>query len=191
MVTPRLTPPATAERRLRHPWRRLLAWWVDWLCIMAWAAVIAVIAVPLYLSGALRDLGPVAQNVVSAAALVIPVSLAFAVLESSRLHATLGKRVAGLTVVGADGTRVGFWRALLRNLVKIAVPWAIGHAAVYALTGSSGATPTVWLVLLTAAAYVLPTIWLVTLFVGAGRTPYDRLSGTGVTVRLGAMRRLV
>jgi len=42
----------------------------------------------------------------------------FPVLEASSLQASLGKRVLGIKVVTRDGQRVGFGRALARNLAK-------------------------------------------------------------------------
>jgi uncharacterized RDD family membrane protein YckC len=40
-------------------------------------------------------------------------------LESSRLQATLGKKIMGLQVVGPGGVRASFQAALIRNFVKI------------------------------------------------------------------------
>jgi hypothetical protein len=63
----------------------------------------------------------------------------------------------------------------------VAVPWTIGHAAVYGIVASGGeSTVPVQVWLLTAVAYVLPIAYVVTLFVGSGRTPYDRIAGTAV-----------
>ena len=66
--------------------------------------------------------------------------------------------------------------------MKIAVPWTIGHAAVYGIVASSAAgsiPPAVWAA--TAFAYALPLAYVASLFFGTGRTPYDRISGTTVT----------
>jgi uncharacterized RDD family membrane protein YckC len=43
-----------------------------------------------------------------------------AALESSRDQATIGKRVLGLVVCGADGRRLTFARAAIRTLAKLA-----------------------------------------------------------------------
>ena len=79
------------------------------------------------------------------------------------------------------GARVSWRRTLARNALKVAVPWTIGHAAAFNIVASSGASTVpvqVWL--LTAVAYALPIVYVVTLFVGSGRTPYDRIAGTTV-----------
>ncbi|MFE7508952.1 RDD family protein [Promicromonospora sp. NPDC057488] len=156
-----------------HGWRRIAAWLVDWLCFLVWLALLAAVGVPLYLSGVTAHWSAATTNVVSALVTAVPLTIFLAVLESGARQATVGKRVLGLKVVGAaDGERLSFAPALLRNALKVAVPWTIGHAAAIGLVGSSAVGP--GLVILTAAAYVLPVAYFVTLFVGQGRTPYDR-----------------
>ncbi len=168
----------------RHPWRRLLAWLIDWLCILVWVGVVAAVGVPLQLAGLTSGLSTFALNLVAALLVVVPVTLALAALESSRLRATPGKLAVRLRVVRTGTERApGFGRALARNAMKVALPWTIGHAAVYAIVGASGGVP-VWVWLLTGCAYALPAVWVVSLFVGSGRTPYDRAAGT-VVIRRG------
>jgi uncharacterized RDD family membrane protein YckC len=159
---------------VRHPWRRIAAWAVDCLAIAAWVGVTLLVGVPLYLAGLLRPSGFVLLNVVGALVVVIPVVLALAVLEH-RLGATIGKRVLKLTV-RREGRRPSFGRALVRNLLKVALPWLIGHAAVFAV--STDPTPLTSAAL--ALAYVLPLVYVVSLVVGRGRTPYDAVVGTVV-----------
>ena len=156
-----------------------MAWLVDWLCFLVWIALLAAIGIPLYLSGVTGQWSAVTTNVVAVLLTAAPLTILLAFLEAGPRQATIGKRVLGLKVVGArDGGRLSFAAALLRNVVKIAVPWTIGHAAAIALVGSSTIGP--GLLILTAAAYVLPIAYVVTLFVGAGRTPYDRAGGARV-----------
>lgn len=45
--------------------------------------------------------------------------LYYALQESGKAQATLGKRVMGIKVVGADGGRISFWRATGRTLGKL------------------------------------------------------------------------
>lgn len=175
----------TAEcvfRSRRHPGNRLLAWVVDWACILVWVAITAAIGVPLFLSGITGGLSIPALNAVATIVLVLPVTVGLALLEASTRESTFGKRVRRLRVVDSlTGSRVPLGRALLRNLVKVAIPWTLGHAAVYALIASGpDAPPAVGVWALTAAAYVLPIAYVVSLFVGDGRTPYDRLARTRV-----------
>lgn len=166
----------------RHPWERLLAWLVDWACVLGWVAVTAAVGVPLFLSGATSGLSIVALHVVAAVVMVIPVTFALAALESSSREGSIGKRVRRLAVVNSrNGGRVSFGRALLRNSVKITIPWLLGHAAVFEIVSSSesgSVPPSIWI--LTAVAYVLPVVYVVSLFVRSGRTPYDRIARTTV-----------
>ena len=183
--------PAVPEARIRgwvrgtvspvnpQGWRRIVAWLVDWLCFLVWLALLAAIGIPLYLSGVTGQWSTVTTNVVSALVTAVPLTIFLAVLESGARQATIGKRVMGLKVVGTrDGERLSFGTALLRNVLKVAVPWTVGHAAAIGLVGSSEVGP--GLLVLTAAAYVLPIAYVVTLFVGEGRTPYDRAGGARV-----------
>jgi uncharacterized RDD family membrane protein YckC len=161
---------------VRAPWRRLAAWAIDCLCILGWVAVTAAVGIPLYLAGVIRPTGTLPLNVIGALVIVVPVTLALAGLEH-RFGATAGKRALGLRVEAA-GARPSFPRALLRNALKVALPWLIGHAAVYAAVGDLSPTAS-WLL---AAAYIVPVLYVVMLFVGSGCTPYDRISGSTVVV---------
>jgi hypothetical protein len=164
------------------PLNRLLAWLVDWLVILVWVGVVASVGVPLYLAGMTRGLPIVALNFVSFGALALPVTIGLALLESSPRRASIGKRIRRLAVVRATtGARVSFRRALGRNALKVALPWTIGHIAVYGIVSSApaGSVPPL-IAAITALAYAVPILWVVSLFIGAGVTPYDRVCGTSV-----------
>ncbi|MGN6326696.1 RDD family protein [Pseudolysinimonas sp.] len=161
----------------RHPWRRIGAWAVDCGVILGWVAVTAAVGIPLYLSGAIRGVGPLALNVVGALVVVVPVVVGLAMLEHLR-GATAGKALLGL-VVRHEGRRPTLSRALLRNAIKVAAPWLVGHAAVIAVITD----PTPFASGLLVAAYVLPVVYVVSLFVRRGRTAYDAAAGTRVVGR--------
>lgn len=163
---------------MKHPWRRLAAWLIDWLCIAVWVGLLAVVGFALYSTGALNGLSLLAQNLFSFVVLIAPVTFALAALES-RGGRTPGKRALGLRVADAAASGpVSFGHALLRNALKIALPWAIGHAAVYGFTASASTATPSWVIALTVLAYVLPVAWVIGLFVGSGRTGYDFAAGT-------------
>jgi uncharacterized RDD family membrane protein YckC len=178
----------------RHPGDRVLAVLIDWLFMCVWFALIAAVALPLFVVGASASLPPVAQNALAALVTVVPITITLAVLESGPRQATPGKRARRLVVQDArTGDALPFRRALLRNALKIALPWIVGHAAVYAIVGASGAiggasgaasgtraSVPPGVEALTGVAYVLPAVWLVTLLLGSGRTPYDRIAGAVV-----------
>ncbi|RII91003.1 RDD family protein [Clavibacter californiensis] len=164
----------------RQPGARLLAGLIDWLFMTVWIGLVSAVTVPLFLVGATIALPPVAGNVVATLVLVVPITLALAVWESGPRQATPGKRARRLVVRDVhSGEALPFRRALLRSALKIALPWVIAHTAVYALvdaSGTTGVTPT-GAQAATLAAYVLPVAYLCTLFLGSGRTPYDRAAG--------------
>lgn len=161
--------------------RRIVAWLIDCVCILAWVVVTAAVGVPLYHAGLIQPAGPVASNLIGAIVVVVPVVFAAAYLDSRDLPGTPGKRVLGLIVLSPTG-RPTFPVAFLRDSLKIGVPWLIGHTASFAIVASSATTSSVpirvWV--LTGAAYAVPAIWVVSLFSPSGRTVYDRLSRTGV-----------
>lgn len=167
---------------MRHPWSRLVAVLVDWLCILGWVAITVAVGVPLYLSGVTAHLSAIASNLIAALVTVVPVTVVLARLESGPRQASIGKRARHLRVVEAvTGSRVSFRRSILRNTLKIGLPWTIGHAAVYAIVRTSGSGPvgaSVWV--LTAVAYLVPLTYVGSLFVGTGRPPYDLIAGTDV-----------
>lgn len=113
--------------------------------------------------------------------LTMPVLLYFAGAEAL-FGATLGKKLLGLEVSMTSGTKPGISAGLLRNVVKF-LPWEINHAAMWYVPEGHrlfiDPMPTLNTVvqvacLLAALAYVLA------LFIGSGRTPYDRIAGTVV-----------
>jgi len=167
----------------RHPGDRLLAVLIDWLFMCVWIAVVSAVAVPLFLVGTLVRLPPVAANVVASLVLVVPITVALAVMEAGPRQSTPGKRARRLVVRDArTGDALPLRRALLRNALKIALPWTVAHAAVYAIAGgdSVGASASAGAPAALIASYVLPVAYLVTLCLGAGRTPYDRVAGAVV-----------
>lgn len=163
---------------------RLLAWLIDWLCILGWVAVTAAVGVPLYLTGVIHIANQVVLNVVAALVMIVPVTVGTALLESGPNAASVGKRARGLAVVTAGtGSPLPFSRSLVRAGLKIMLPWLLGHAAVYGIVGAGGGSPPTWVWVVTVGAYVLPAVWIASLFVGSGRTPYDVAARTVVGQR--------
>ena len=152
------------------------------MCILVWVAVVAAVGITLYVTGVTRTIDAVTGNLVGFVTLIAPVTLALAWRESSSREATPGKRVRGLGVhVDKSGERASFGRALRRNVIKLALPWEFGHTVAFTLAAGNGVVPT-WIVALAALTYALPIVYLVTLFVGDGRTLYDRIAGTVVVL---------
>ncbi|MDN5762969.1 MAG: RDD family protein [Microlunatus sp.] len=161
---------------------RITAWLIDCLWILAWAMVTASLGVPAYRAGWIQPASMIGLNLIGAVVVVVPVVAAAAWFESRAVSATPGKRLLNLVVLSPTGCPA-FLAALLRNAVKIGLPWLIGHAAVFAIVATSsrgtGSIP-IWVWVLTGVAYAIPVLYLVSLFAAGGRTVYDRLSHTTV-----------
>jgi uncharacterized RDD family membrane protein YckC len=169
----------------RLPGRRITAWLIDWLCILV--VPVGLIPVGLLALNAGVDVPPSMLNAGAFGLVIVPATLWAAWRESSPRGATPGKRFRRLRVVdSATGEGVTFGRGLIRNTAKIAVPWELGHTAAFGFANASvagqGGTDSVgtWLWAVTAAAYAIVIVDVAALFVGSGRTPYDRLSRTRV-----------
>ena len=156
---------------------RLLAGLIDLGMALAWALLVAAVGVPLYLAGQTSALGPLALNLVGLALVVLPVTVALTVMECGRYEATPGKLKFGLRVRRDPmGERISWQRSLLRNLLKLGVPWSLGHLAAIALAAGGGIDAQIGAVL----SMAVPVAYVVSLFLGDGRTIYDRLAGTMV-----------
>jgi uncharacterized RDD family membrane protein YckC len=160
---------------------RLVAAVLDLLLVLAWVAVLAAVGAALWALGVAGAFDPVAGNVVGFVTLVAPVTLVAAAFESRGW--TPGKRARGLRVVraarGAAGGAPGFGRAVLRNALKIAVPWQLGHTVVFSLFGTTFTPPPGVLVLL-VVTYAIPLAYAVTLLIPPRRALYDSIAGTAV-----------
>jgi uncharacterized RDD family membrane protein YckC len=122
------------------------------------------------------------QGLVLAVSVIPPVAATVlaGVQESGPRAATFGKRPIGLEVRTTAGERVSRGRALLRNAVKIGIPWQLGHLVAIGSTfgGFQGRDP----LTLVAAAIIYPLMVVMVVLVarGSGRGLHDRLAGTQV-----------
>jgi uncharacterized RDD family membrane protein YckC len=119
--------------------RRVLAFAIDWLVVVLWGGVVFA-AVMIATSGnPPRPENPWSGQVIGLIAMTVPVTLYFALCESSAMRASLGKRMVGLVVTRETGGRLLFGAALLRNGVKF-VPWEFGHTVAQqaAFSGEAG-----------------------------------------------------
>lgn len=62
--------------------------------------------------------------------ITLPVSLYFALSESSNQQSTWGKKRMGLMVTDSNGARINFWRALARTFLKF-IPWELSHTLLW------------------------------------------------------------
>lgn len=157
--------------------KRLRAGLLDLGIALVWAALVIGGYLGLTAAGVVVHLPPLPLNLVGHALIVVPVVLWLAFVEGGRYEASPGKQWAGLRVRRLDGRRLGRPLALLRNLVKIALPAALGHAAVLMLI-TAQTSPDV--VVLQSVALSLPLSYLLLVCFGEGRGPWDLLCGSQV-----------
>jgi hypothetical protein len=152
--------------------RRSLAFALDWLVVVLWGGMLFGGVMIATNGNPPRPENPWAAQAIGLLTMTVPVTLYFALCESSAWRASLGKRALGLVVSRETGERLPLRSALLRNAVKF-VPWECGHTlAQQAAFSGEGGFPA-WVLGPAAVALVGPVWWLVAMFV-TGRTPYDR-----------------
>jgi uncharacterized RDD family membrane protein YckC len=159
--------------------RRLFAFAIDWLVIVAWGALLFAI---VWFGNDRRlpnAVDPWFAQAVGLVTMTVPVALYFALTESSRAQASLGKRLLGLRVADDAGQRLPLARSLLRNAIKF-VPWECGHAVADHAVASGDGGPALWLYAPMAVALLVP-LWWVGALLATGRTPYDRWAGARVS----------
>jgi len=151
---------------------------VDVVCMVPWIGVVAAAGAVLWSSGFTRTFDVGAANIVGFVTLIVPITITASGFEGSTRHATPGKRLLRLRVERWSGGGAGFVRSLLRNGVKYAIPWELGHTAVFALYGST-AEPSPSTVVVLVLAYGIPLLSLLLLLVN-GASLHDRIAGTRV-----------
>ncbi|MDP9026729.1 MAG: RDD family protein [Actinomycetota bacterium] len=157
---------------------RVLGTLIDLACMLPWLGVVAAAGALLFVTGVTRGVDDATGNLVGFITLIVPITVAAAGFDQSARHATPGKRRLRLRVVSESGGP-GFTRALVRNVIKYALPWELAHTAVFALVGSTTAPP-LWVAVVLAAAYGIPIVSLV-LLIATGRPLHDRVARTSVT----------
>lgn len=164
--------------------RRLLAGLIDLALMLAWVVLVAAVGVPLYLAGVTGAVGPLVLNLIGLAAVVVPVTLGLTFAECGRYEATPGKLKLGLRVRTETGDRITWPRSLLRNLLKLGLPWTLGHLGAIAVASGGGWDAQLGAVL----SMLVPAAYLASLFTRSGRTIYDHLAGT-IVIQVVAGRR--
>lgn len=167
--------------RAASPWRRLVAYLVDYvvfivpllgmLSLVAWALLLLEID--------LMTDSPWLNHGRMLLLLTLPIVLYFALCESSQFQATIGKRLTSVAVVDITGKRASLGQTVMRTIVKF-LPWEFFHAIYWHWEGwplNPAQPTTVQFVGLTAGWLVIG--WFVlSLFIASRRTPYDRVAGT-------------
>lgn len=163
-------------------WQRVNAFVLDYVIILFYLAAVTLI---FFLLNSL--FGPnlwlftnrVRAQVTGFLLITLPVTLYFAIGESSNQQATWGKRRAGLKVGALNGERIGFWKAFARTLLKF-IPWELSHTLIWEVSFSPE-TDSVLVSLGFALVYVLVGLNIASLLMTRdNQTVYDLIVGTYV-----------
>lgn len=160
-----------------NPRQRVLAALIDLGIMLGWGVVVFLgLAVAAWF-GVSVGFGPFGYHLFALGLVVLPLTVAYTVLEAGRYEATPGKLYVGLRV-RCEPTldRVGWLRSLARNLLKLGLPWTLAQSAALAVVSDPDLSAASGLLF----AILVPAIYVASLFIGDGRTVYDWLTGTTV-----------
>ncbi|MEO8931850.1 MAG: RDD family protein [Lacisediminihabitans sp.] len=172
--------------------RRLLAILIDYALIVAYLAVLTLVAVVVAgMTGGFAHwlaFGTLGAELLGFVTLVLPVGIYLYAAEASVWQATVGKRALRLRVIDeTNGGRPGRIRILVRTVVKL-IPWELAHFFVWqAVAAGSLSVFPVWVSVGIAGANLLPIAYVVCVLLQRERRgPHDLVAGTRVvSVRRG------
>lgn len=164
-------------------WVRIKAFAADYLIISIY--IIALIGIGIAIQSIFPDWiqtlfgDPISGQISGFFVITLPVTLYFALFESSPHQATWGKRWQGIMVTGKNGTKLSAVRSFGRTALKF-VPWELSHTCIWQIQyGSNEHIPII------TSGFVL--VWLLvglyalTLVMSSKRqTLYDSLTNTVV-----------
>lgn len=160
-----------------HPlaFRRLGAYLLD----VASYFGIAAATIPLGLLAVRTGLGKSQAFVLTASAVPVAIALGYATHAEAQ-GGTWGKRVFKLKVNRLGGGSVSKKRALIRNVVKIAIPWQLGHTVAIsaAFGGFEQSNRTLVGITTVTCAMIGAGIWGI--LRSSGATLHDMAAGTQV-----------
>ena len=163
-------------------WVRVKAFVLDYVLILFYLIAITVVIFLLNSLFHINDLmfsERVRAQFFAFLLVTLPVTLYFAISESSKQRATWGKQRLRLQVADANGERISVGRALTRTLLKF-IPWELSHTLIWELSFSPQANSAL-ISLGFGSVYVLIGLNIVSLLrTKSHQTVYDLLTGTCV-----------
>jgi uncharacterized RDD family membrane protein YckC len=110
----------------------------------------------------------------------VAATLLAALEEAGPRHSTPGKRRERLVVAGAAGHPLTLPRTLIRNAVKIGIPWQLGHIVTIGASFAGFQRRDPLTLVAAAVTYPLLAAMVTAVARGSGRALHDRLAGTQV-----------
>lgn len=163
-------------------WLRAGAFALDYIVILAYLlgiTLLPILANALFGANLWLFADRVRAQIVAFLLVTLPVTLYFAVSESSARQATWGKHRLKLKVTDHGGNRISFWRALGRTILKF-IPWEISHTLIWEIYFLPQ-TEAAWIGYGFALVYLLIGLNIVSLsMTKTKQTLYDLLTHTYV-----------
>jgi len=163
-------------------WRRAGAFALDYVIILFYLAAITLLSLLVNsLFGVNQWLftDRVRAQLTGFLLITFPVTLYFALSESSPRQATWGKQRLNLKVADHNRNRINFGRALGRTLLKF-IPWEISHTLIWQIYFSQK-TDSVWISYGFVLVYLLIGLHIMSLILTkTHQTLYDLLAKTYV-----------
>ena len=160
---------------------RLKAFFIDYLLILAYLAVLAVLSLYLFppvqewFSGSL-----VVAQLVGFIIVTLPVSLYFIISDSTLFGQSFGKKRTGIRVVDKDGITPSIARLTIRTLLKF-LPWELSHYLVYRLVAVGDGDVPLSYTVIGVVIYVLIFAYILTaVFTKKKQSLYDLIVKTEV-----------
>ena len=163
-------------------WRRAGAFALDYIIILGYLlglTLLLLLANTLFSANQWLFADRIRAQSVAFLLVTLPITLYFAVSESSRRQATWGKQRVKLKVADLNGNRISFWRAFGRALLKF-TPWEISHTLIWQIYFSQQAD-SVWISYGFVLVYLLIGLNILGLLVTkTHQTLYDLFTNTSV-----------
>jgi uncharacterized RDD family membrane protein YckC len=161
------------------PFPRLAAFALDAATYLIIPALLLPLGLLLIRRGVM--LSSVAVNAVGLALVIAPATAWATWHEARPRGATPGKRLLRLGVIDAStDALVSAWRSLARNVIKIAVPWELGHTVALGYVSAASGNVPVWLWVLTAIIYGWLLLNLILLIIPSRKPLHDRVARINV-----------
>lgn len=160
---------------------RLKAFFIDYLLILAYLVVLAVLSIFLFpsvqewFSGSL-----VVAQLVSFLLVTLPVSLYFIISDSPLFGQSFGKKRTGIRVVNKNGVTPSVTHMTIRTVLKF-LPWELSHYLVYRLVAVGDGYVPISYTVIGGVIYVLIFAYILTaIFTKKKQSLYDLIVKTEV-----------
>ncbi len=163
-------------------WKRAGAFALDYLVILGYLlgiALLALLANAIFGANEWLFGDRIRAQFVAFLIVTLPVTLYFAISESSASQATWGKRRLKLKVADRNGNQIGVWRSLARTLLKF-IPWELSHTLIWQIYFSTQ-IESIWINYGFTLVYLLIGLNIASLLLTKShQTLYDLLTNTYV-----------